>query len=351
MSTVTSAYPWTTFGDIVNNYASLDARSPWVQVARVLDRTTPFLKVLPFLPSNQIMSNIATRTDSLPLAQTRQWNNFVQPTASKNTPINDGIMNLEDYSEVDKQLCGIQNDPTAWRMDQDANHIEGIRQRAESLMIYGSLSSDPGQINGLATRFNSSTSYPNGDLTWQPNVLLNGGSGSVTSIWLIEFGPGKVYGIYPPNMAGGLMVEDLGEVTKQGTAATTTGTAVQNAYMQMYLTHLQWMFGIQIADERCVQRIANVNPTVLSSPGNFDENVLIDAINFLPGRGDAPGTCIFVNRAIAAQIDIRSVSQKLNAYYTQDPNDGNVFGRRVTRFQGIPILLAEKIVNTETAVS
>ena len=81
------------------------------------------------------------------------------------------------------------------------------------------------------------------------------------------------------------MVEDLGEITKQGTTATTAGGPVQNGYMQMYLTHLHWMFGLQIADERCIQRIANVNPTVLSSPVNFDENVLIDAINFLPGRG------------------------------------------------------------------
>jgi hypothetical protein len=347
-----SQLPWTIFGDIVNNYATKDARSPWVSVARVLDRTTPLLRVLPMIPSNQIMSNIATRTDSLPVASTRRWNEFALPTAAKNTPLNDGIMNLEDYSEVDKQLCAIQNDPTAWRMDQDANHIEGIRQKAESTFWYGSLAQNPGAINGLATRFNNLESYPNGDLTWQPNVLSNGAStGPVTSIWVIEFGPQKVYGIYPPNMPGGLMVEDLGEITKQGSTSTSAPGPSQNGYMQMYLTHLHWMFGLQIADERCVQRIANVNPTILSSPGNFDENVLIDAINFLPGRGDAPGTVIFVNRAISAQIDIRSVSQKLNAYYTQDPTDGNVWGRRVTRFQGIPILLAEKIVNTETIVS
>ena len=351
MSAEVSQLPWTTFGDIINSYATVDARSPWVNVARVLDRTTPLLKVLPMIPSNQVMSNIATRTDSLPVASTRRWNAFTLPTASKNTPLNDGIMNLEDYSEVDKQLCAIQNDPTAWRMDQDANHIEGIRQKAESTFWYGNLAQDPGAINGLATRFNNLEDYPNGDLSWQPNVLNNGGTASpVTSIWLIEFGPQKVYGLYPPNMPGGLMVEDLGEVTKQGATATTAGGPVQNGYMQMYLTHLHWMFGLQIADERCVQRIANVNSTVLSSPGNFDENVLIDAINFLPGRGDAPGTVIFVNRAIAAQIDIRSVSQKLNAYYTQDPTDGNVWGRRVTRFQGIPILLAEKLLNTETIV-
>jgi hypothetical protein len=345
-------YSWTTFGDILNNYATLDARSPWVSVARVLDRTTPLLKVLPFISSNQIMSNIATRTDTLPVASTRQWNSFATPTASKNTPINDGIMNLEDYSEVDKQLCGIQNDPTAWRMDQDANHIEGIRQKAESTLLYGSIATDPGSINGLATRFNSSSQYPNGDVTWQPNVILGGGSGSVTSAWILELGPQKVYGIYPPNTAGGLMVEDLGEVTKQGSAsAVTSGSVVQNAYMQMYLTHLQWMFGLQIQDERCVQRVANINPVPLSSPGDFDENLFIEAIEYLPGRGDAPGTVILVNRALMTQIDIRAVSQKINAYYTQDPADGNIWGRRVVRFQGIPILLAEKILNTETAVS
>ena len=48
---------------------------------------------------------------NLPAPSTRRWNEGVLQTASKNTPLNDPIALFEDYSEVDKELCRIQNDP------------------------------------------------------------------------------------------------------------------------------------------------------------------------------------------------------------------------------------------------
>jgi hypothetical protein len=76
----------------------------------------------------------------------------------------------------------------------------------------------------------------------------------------------------------------------------------------------------------------------------------------LPGKGEAAGTVLFMNRALKTQIDIRSVSQKINTYFTQNQDTGDVFGRSVTRFQNIPILVSEMILGvpgqtTETYVS
>jgi hypothetical protein len=120
---------------------------------------------------------------------------------------------------------------------------------------------------------------------------------------------------------------------------------------QVLRTMLRWYMGIQIADERCVQRICNINPTILST-GNFDENIFIAAKNQLPRAGEAPGTVILVNRALKTQIDIRAVSQKINTYFTP-PSNGtmDVFGKAVTQFQGIPIYTAEKILSTETVLT
>ena len=168
------------------------------------------------------------------------------------------------------------------------NHIEGFRQTMENMVIYGNLAANPGAFNGLATRFNNLESYPNGDTSWQPNVL-NGGatSGSTTSLWLIEFGPGKVQGIYPPNTPGGFNIEDLGEVTKEN--AQSLGRHRPRDYLhQVYRTHFTWFMGMQVVDERCVQRICNINPAILST-NNFDENILIQAKNYLPDNGRKPG--------------------------------------------------------------
>ena len=352
MSTDVSQLGYNTFPDILNNYSSADARAQFVIPARILDRMTPFIKMLPMVPSNNVLSNIATRTDSLPVASTRRWNEGIKATVSKNVPLSDPIALFEDYSEVDKDLWEIQNQPNMWRSDQDMNHIEGLFQLIESQLIYGNIGTLPGSINGFATRFNNLESYPNGDSTWAVNVW-NGGSttaGSVTSAWMIEFGDDSVYGIYPSNTPAGLSLEDLGQYTKQ-LGSGTTGSTGANYMYEVLGTLLTWYVGIQISDERCVQRIANINPVALGA-NNFDENIFIQAKNWLPRAGEAPGTVILVNRALKTQIDIRAVSQKLNTYFTPpSDNSMDVFGKAVTKFQNIPIYVAEKILSTETVLT
>jgi len=350
MATDVSQLGYSTLNDIIANYSSADAGAKFVMPTRVLDRMTPLVRMLPMKASNNILSNIAVRTDSLPVAQTRRYNEGIKPTTSKNTTINDPIALFEDRSEVDMALWKIQNNPTTWRADQDMNHIEGLFQLMESQLFYGSIANNPGTFNGLATRFNNLESYPNGDTSWQPNVW-NGGSttGSVTSAYMVEFSEDSFYGIYPTNSMAGLSFRDLGEYTKQ--LASATG-AVGNNYMYQVLgTLLEWYMGVQIADERCVQRIANINPVGFSGPNGFDENIFIQAKNWLPRAGEGSGTAIFVNRALKTQIDIRAVSQKINAYTYFNSRETDVFGRSVTKFQNIPIYVAEKILSTETVVS
>jgi hypothetical protein len=349
MATDVSQLGYSTFNDIISNYSSADAGAVFINPARVLDRMTPLVRMLPMIPSNNILSNIATRTDSLPVASTRRWNEGIKATTAKNTPLNDPIALFEDYSEVDRDLWEIQNSPNAWRADQDTDHMEALFQLMESNLFYGNLAQNPGGFNGLATRFNNLESYPNGDQSWQPNVW-NGGAttGNVTSAWMIEFNPQSIYGIYPANSMAGLSVRDLGEVTKELSSAT--GAVGSNFLYQVLRTMFKWYMGMQVRDERAVQRICNINPTALSS-NNFDENIFIQAKNWLPRNGEGSGTVIFVNRALKTQIDIRAVSQKLNAYTYFSANETDVFGRSVTKFQNIPIYVAEKILSTETVLS
>jgi hypothetical protein len=351
MSTEVSQLGYSTLQDVVNDYSSLDANAKFIKAAEVLDRACPLISYLPMVPSNQILSNVAVRADSIPVPGTRRFNTGVQPTAAKDTPINDPMALFEAYSEVDFELYRIHNQPDMWRMQQDMRHIEGFKQLLESLLFYGNLANDPGQFNGLATRFNNLESYPNGDTSWQPNVWNNGGTStqSLTSAWFLELGPMKVYGIYPPNTPGGLNIENLGQRTKETPNATGGGPQLPYMY-EVLRTHFTWRIGLQVNDERCVQRVANINSTPLSS-NNFDENLFIEARDQLPNRGEAPGTVLLMNRNMCSQVDIRSVSQKLNAYTFFNSKETDVFGRSVTRFQNIPILMCEKILNTETLVS
>lgn len=327
--------------DVMNDYSSMDAEGKYLVAAKVLHRRCPIVRMLPMERSNQIMSHIGTRESSLPTVGTRRFNEGITPTAGHSAPYSEQIALFEDYSEVDKSLWDIQNESERWRSGKDELKLEAMKQGVENAIIYGSQATNPGQFDGLATRFASSTNSPNGDSTWDYNVVLEGGSGSdTTSIWLVEFGVGKVMATYPKNLPGGLVINDLGETTKEEWDSTDSVMKLR----QVLRTHFQWYFGLVIEDERCVQRIANVEST--GSSNIFDADNLITMKNRLPGMGESPGTAIFCNRTTKTQMDI-AAKDKSNGFYTSE----DIFGMPVTKFQNVPIYVCEKIVDTETAIS
>lgn len=329
-----------TIMDIVNSYTTMDGQAAYMWAAKVMAKKCPLLRFLPFFPSNQIMSNIGSRVTYLPTPGTRRFNEGVAPTASHKTPFSDPICMVEDYSEVDYALWKIQNDPNSWRQDEDAAKVEAMTQKMENLFIYGSLATDPASLDGLATRFNLSTRRPNGVSFTPYNVILNGGSGGdCVSAWAFELGKKKMYGIYPKNLPAGLQIEDLGKVT----ALMSDSPLSSPKLMEALRTHFAWHCGLVVDDERCVQRLANIETS--GTDYLFNEDNLIKLLNRLPGGGSAENTIILVNLDVKDYLDIRA-KDKNNVQYTPD----NVWGGNITRFKGVPVYISE-ILTAETDVT
>lgn len=335
--TTTAVVTKNTIMDVVNSYTSLDGSAKFIAAANVLARACPFFLDMPMRASNQIFSNIGARVTYLPTPGTRRFNEGVAPTASHSTPFTEAIAMLEDYSEVDKTLYDIQNNPDQWRLEKDMGKMEAMSQKAEALIIDGKMSTDPGAFDGLSTRFYVSTHRPNGDSTWPYNVKLAGGSSAVSSIWVVKWGD-KVYGIYPKNLPAGIKIDNLGETT------AVTNSLAAPYYYQVLRTHMALYFGLNIEDERYVQRLANIETS--GSSNIFDPAELVEVINNIPGGGG--GATIYAPRSIKTQMDIAAMD-KNNAWYTVDAS-GDVFGREVLRFRGLPVRLAETM-STETAIS
>jgi len=326
--------------DIVNSYTTLDGQAAYIWAAKVMAKKCPLLRFLPFFPSNQIMSNIGSRVTYLPTPGTRRFNEGVAPTASHKTPFSDPIAMVEDYSEVDYALWKIQNDPNQWRQDEDGAKVEAMTQKMETLFISGTVATDPAAFDGLATRFSSSTKRPNGVSSTPYNVILNGGSGAdVVSVWVLEMGKKKVYGIYPKNLPAGLQIEDLGKHTIEMSDSPLTTRKL----MEALRTHFAWHCGLVVEDERCVQRLANIE--VSGTDNLFDEDNLIKLLNRLPGGGSAENTIILVTLDVKDYLDIRA-KDKTNVQYTPD----NVWGGNITRFKGVPVYISE-IMAAETAIA
>lgn len=308
-------------------------------VANTLARKNPIVKEVPILEANQALTHVGGRQLALPTVGKRALNDGVVIAAHKEVPITAPMSLFETASQIDVELLKLAGpNGDVLRQRKDAAFIEAMAQAVADEIINGSIGDDALGFNGLATMFCSSTTYPNGDSTWFYNVQLAGGSSSaLASIYVCEWGPDKMHLIYPKNTMGGLEITDRGEQWVYTSGATKKFWAK--------VTQFVWRCGLFVADERCCQRIANIEKSGTSYL--FDEDLLITAINRLPDGGENPNTRIYVNRTIKTQMEIR-VKDKNNMFVTNFPD---AFGVPVTRFRGIPVQVLDTLNTDETAIS
>jgi hypothetical protein len=295
-------------------------------IAEVLHEINEFYDDALWLPSNQLLSTIIVRRNSLPTGEHRKFNAGVSASASSTTQVVEPIAMLEDYSEPDKALADMSPDKDQFLMDEDEGHIEGLTQTMMNTLIYGNRGSAPEEIDGLALRLN--------DIS-QDNVVDCSGSGSdLTSVFLVQWGKRQVHMIYPKNSPTmGIERIFLGE---------DTNTDSNSKKWQIYRTHLKVYYGLAVHDERCIRRLANIETAGASNL--FDDDLMIEQINKLPYRG--AGAVIYCNATVKSQID-KIAKDKSNVYY--QPTE--IFGRPTTMFRGIPIRQVDAILDTESAVT
>ena len=306
--------------------AKRSANGTLLAIAENLALDNPILQDAPWVEANGVTNHIGTRRVALPTGTWRKINEGINPTASQTNQVTEGIGLLEDYSDVDKYLVDISGNPRRFRTEEDVAHVEGLSQQFAGGLFYGSLSNDPASFNGLSVRYN---------LTSLSNVIGASGTGSDTcSIWIVQWGARKVHLLYPKgSKTYGIEMRDLGEQTK----VLTTGKQ-----FQIYRTHFKLNAGMYIHDDRCIQRIANIEAS--GSSNIFDEDDLITALNNLPSNG--AGAVIYVSKAVKNQMDINA-KDKANVAYTSS----EVYGKPTTHFWGVPVKKCDSLLATETAIS
>lgn len=308
-------------------------------VAETLARKNPIVKEAPMIEANQTLTHVGGRQLALPTVGKRAINEGVVIAAHKEVPVTAPMSLFETASQIDLELLRLAgSNADVLRQRKDAAFIEAMAQAVADEIINGSIGDDALGFNGLAKMFGVSTDYPNGDSTWFYNVQLAGGSGTdLASIYVCEWGEDKMHLIYPKNTMGGLEIVDRGEQWVAGSAATKKFWAK--------VTQFMWRCGLFVADERCCQRIANIEKS--GTDYIFDEDLLIIALNRLPDSGENPATRIYVNRTIKTQMEIR-VKDKNNMFITNFPD---AFGVPVVRFRGVPVQVLDTLNTDETAIS
>lgn len=313
-----------------------------ITIAEVLAETNEVLEDAVWVESNQPTSHVTTQRTSLPSGTWRKINGGVSREASSTRQIVEGMGNLEAYSVVDLFLYNIAPNPDAFRSGEDKAFLEGMNQRFADCLFrddnsagapYGSTAAHPERFNGFPVRTNDDK-----DLN---NVHDNGDSSATndTSVWVIQWGEQMCHLIYPRGSKMGITHTDLGECT---VSASDSPSSSPSEY-QALRSHFQLTVGLVVRDDRCWQRVCNID-SVQGQTYSFNDDMLITAINALPYKGR--NAVIYANQQIKTMMDIMAKDKGNVNWSTVE-----VFGRPTTVFFGVPVRRVDAITNTEASLT
>lgn len=315
------------------------------QVAEILQEYNDILEDITWQEGNLATGHQLNIRTSKPTPTFRLLNQGVVPAKSTTGQIVEGCAIMEARSHIDKNVAELNGNTAAFRMSQDKAFIAGMGDALSDALIYGDISSDPEQFNGLATRY-----YSLSGETTSAQVIDAGGTGSDnTSIWLVCWGADKVYGIYPKGSKAGLQHQDLG--VQEVITNTTTG-----ATMRSYVSWFQWMCGIAIADYRYVVRIANIDISDLETASDSSDtsaNILkymSQAVDLVP-PGGGYRAAFYMNNRVRSMLRVKLLD-KSNMYLTvADVTGASGLSRKELQFMGYPCRRIDAILNTESALT
>jgi hypothetical protein len=310
-------------------------------VAEILTAQNEILADMSWQEGNMTMGNRSTIRSGLPTATWRKLYGGVKSNKGTLVQVDDSCGMLEAWAEVDRDLANMSGDVRAFRMIEDAAHIEGMNQEMADTLFFGNEAAEPEAFTGFAPRFNS-LSAANGQ-----NIIVGGSSGSDnTSIWLVGWSPRTVFGIVPKGSKAGLQQKDYGEVVKQDASdGSNTGNLV------VYQTHYKWDAGFVVKDWRYVVRIPNIDKSELAkdaSSGADLPDLLFQALRRPPSNyTSTTRPVLYMSRNTQTFLE-RQLSAKVKESTLKVEQVGGV---RTDTYQGIPIRRVDVLAADEALVS
>lgn len=316
-----------TFRELSNRLAPGD--KDLAEISEVMTERNEMLLDIPWRQCNRILSEHFPRRTSLPTGTFRKAYQGVATKTSTTQPVVEPVALLESLSEIDEDIVDNAPDPMGFRRTEDIAFVEGLSQQLADAYLESQQAGDPEKFDGLKIRLN--------DLN-QTNVIDGGNSGG-TSIYVIDWGPRQVYGIYPAAAAKrgtlGLQMIDKDVVHVLDDSSNT---------YHVYRTQFKWWTGLCIRDELATARYANINPTI-GGANSFNEDLLIELIDRCHFR--IATTRMYVNVRVKSQMRIR-LKDKGNVNFSTREGLGGV---EVLTFMDVPVRRFDAIKTDESVVT
>ncbi len=329
------------------NIAQMTHNQEIIDVAEVLNETNDMIADAHMERGNDITSHVISRRTLMPVPTWTKVGAGWVPSAGLVNQVREGIATLRSRYQAPQQVLDLQPNPSKARQQQERAHIEAMGHEFSRTVIAGSMTGSPEEFNGLESRYGTlSTAAEIGTGAADVNYVLNNGNtagSDSTSIWFLQWGPGKVYLVHPRNSTGGgIKKEDKGLVLTN--ADNTASAAGITAQIWAFITEFSWEVGLVVEDTRSVKRLANID-SVSSETFTLDEDKIIQIRN----NYQTPGTVfMYCNETVFTQLQILA-KDKTNVFWTQEAP----FGKPQLMFQDMPVRRMDKqsITNTESIIT
>lgn len=308
-------------------------------LAELLTERNDLLNFMPWYEANSTHGHrVAIRT-GLPNAVFRRLNAGIPPSKSRYANVVESIGLLSSLGTVDQKLADIAPDTAEFRLRENSGHIEAMNQEFARTLIYGDTDLDGEKFLGLSPRYNARAGVENAR-----NVIHGGGAGSDnTSIWLLGLGPDSVFGIYPKGSQAGLQHRDMGiELVDDGAGGK----------FPAYRDWFEWDCGLVVKDWRYAVRIANIDVSDLDPDPGATGGTGAQLIDLMTQALETIQSLTGVQPVFATNRTVASFARR------QSRNEKNVrfdfeeiAGKKVTSFDGVPIVRMDALAENEGVVA
>lgn len=316
------------------------------KVAEVLTLKNQMLKDIPYTEMNEGTVHKESIRSFLPKPVYRKAN---QGLAAQKTGIEErtfSATHFESRSVIEKSVAqrgGVEK-VAMNRWNQAQGHIQGMANEHAALAIYGSPSGEGNKDLGLADVYYTL----NTGVETSKNVVDATGSGSDnTSIWMVNWNPQSIFGVYPKGTQAGLKRTDYSQGGKLVQIQLPDAAGNPSTYYG-YDEIFELDHGLVVKDWRQAARIANIDVSNLKA-GGVGAADLIDLLITASYKLDDPnGAIIYLNRTVHAILHKQARAEVSTGGGLTFMNYG---GEQVLSFNGMPIRIHDSILNTEAAVT
>jgi hypothetical protein len=316
------------------------------RIAEVLNLQNEILDDMVWKEGNTTTGWIGSVRTGLPSVVFRLVNQGVPPSKATEAQLTEQAARLEGWHEVDEALAELAPNLGEYRLSRATPFLEAMSQTFASKLFYGNYGLAPEEFTGLATRFSTSVQATAAS---GANVIKAGGAGADnTSIWLVNWHPDTVFGIYPMNTQAGLQHKDLGLQV----AETTAGIAGNR--MMVYRDQFIWRVGLAVADWRSIVRIANIDisDTIADTAGASVKLIELMARAIDRIQGPRGRLVFYAPRNIKSILRLQAMNKSANALGIEPA--ATQFGEArpggTVTFLGIPVRTVDALLQTEAVV-